>query len=46
MADQADPAKARRRLDEINARNLSLARLLPDHAELIEALNASGAARA
>ena len=46
MADQADAGKARRRMDEIRARNQAQARLLPDHAELIDALNASGAPRA
>jgi len=46
MAGQADPDKARQKMDEIKARNLALARLLPDHAEFIEALNAVRPARA
>ena len=45
MADQADPGKARRRMNEILARNLSLAQQLPDHAELIAALNVTSPAR-
>ena len=46
MADQADAAKARHRMDEIRARNQAIARVLPDHAELIEGLNTAGARRA
>jgi len=45
MADQADPGKARQRMEQIKARNLAQAQVLPDHADLIDALNLTAPAR-
>ena len=42
MADQADPEKSRQAMAAIKAQNLALAQSLPDHAALIEAVNAAG----
>ncbi len=45
MTDQADPARARQKLEQIKARNLAQARQLPDHGELIDALNIAAPVR-
>ena len=42
MADQIDLKKSRQALADIKTQNLALARSLPDHRALIEAINAAG----
>ena len=46
MADQVDEGKARRIMETIKTRNLALAQALPDHADLIAAVNAMQAPNA